>query len=120
MIVDDDDDMRFLVRAVIERASEGLEVVAEVNNGHAALASWRSQRPDIVVTDQRMPGMTGIELATLLLEEDPDVPIILYSAYLDSDMRALAVEAGVCAVIDKDRYHEIPDAIWACLDDDAE
>lgn len=115
MIVDDDDDMRFLVRSVIESANDGLEVVGDVTNGHAALSMWRSEQPDVVVTDQRMPGMTGIELAALLLAESPRVPVILYSAYVDEQMSALANAAGVCKVIDKDRYRDIPDAIRACL-----
>lgn len=116
LIVDDDEDMRLLVRSVIERANEGLEVAAEVSNGHAALSMWRAEQPDVVVTDHRMPGMTGIELAALLLAERPTVPIILYSAYVDAHMSELAEATGVCTVLDKDRYHDIPSAIWACLD----
>ena len=115
MIVDDDDDMRFLIRSVIQRADSGVEIVAEADNGTSAMTSWLAERPDVVITDQRMPGMTGLELTARLHAEDPDVPVILYSAFLDDAMRAQAEAAGVCAVIDKDRYADIPSAIWACV-----
>lgn len=84
LIVDDDDDMRLLLRVVIERANEGLEVVADAADGVAGLAAWRETQPDAVVTDQRMPGMSGIELAALMIGEVPGTPVILCSAFIDA------------------------------------
>jgi AmiR/NasT family two-component response regulator len=76
LIVDDDEDMRFLLRSVIERANEGLEV------------------------------------AEVILAEDSAQSIILFSAYLDDDLIARADAIGVRACISKDRYDDIPDALW--------
>lgn len=118
IVVDDNDDMRFLVRMIIER-EPGLNVVAEVADGLAALEAWRTGVGDVIVTDQRMPGITGVELAQVVLAEEPHTPVILYSAFLDDAVMDAAREVGVCKVIDKDHYKEIPAAIWECLESHA-
>jgi DNA-binding NarL/FixJ family response regulator len=112
LIVDDDDDMRFLLRVLIERANEGLEIAAEASHGAEALERWREERPDVIVLDQRMPGGSGIELARQILEEAPQQSIILFSAYLDEDLLREAGEIGIRACISKDHYDSIPDALW--------
>lgn len=112
LIVDDDEDMRFLLRAVIERANEGLQVAAEAGGADEALTQWRAVQPDVVLLDHRMPGMTGIEVAARILAEHPEQSIILFSAYLDDDLVSKADALGIRACISKDRYDDIPDALW--------
>ena len=112
LIVDDDEDMRFLLRAVIERANEGLQVAAEAGGADEAIEQWRAVRPDVIVLDHRMPGTTGLEVARQILGEDAAQSIILFSAYLDDDLIATADAVGIRACISKDRYDEIPDALW--------
>jgi DNA-binding NarL/FixJ family response regulator len=112
LIVDDDDDMRFLLRAVIERANAGLAVAGEASGGDEALEQWRSLEPDVIVLDQRMPGKTGLQVAELILAEHPEQSIILFSAYLDDELVARANALGIRACISKDRYDDIPDALW--------
>ena len=112
MIVDDDEDMRFLLRAIIERANEGLQVAAEAAGADEAMERWRAVRPDVIVIDHRMPGTTGLQVATQILAEDAAQSIILFSAYLDDDLIATADAVGIRACISKDRYDEIPDALW--------
>jgi DNA-binding NarL/FixJ family response regulator len=112
LIVDDDEDMRFLLRAVIERANEGLQVAGEAGGADEAIAQWRSLSPDVIVLDHRMPGTTGLQVAEMILAEHPDQSIILFSAYVDDDLLARASEVGIRACISKDRYDDIPDALW--------
>jgi DNA-binding NarL/FixJ family response regulator len=112
LIVDDDEDMRFLLRAVIERANEGLQVAGEAGGADEAVAKWRAVQPDTIVLDHRMPGTTGIEVAKQILAEQPQQAIILFSAYLDDDLVARADAIGIRACISKDRYDDIPDALW--------
>lgn len=111
LIVDDDEDIRFLLRAVIERANEGLQVAAEANDAAQALEQWRAVRPDVIVLDHRMPGMTGLQVAQQILAEDAEQSIILFSAYLDDDLVKTADAVGIRACLSKDRYDEIPDAL---------
>lgn len=112
LIVDDDDDMRFLLRAVIERANDGLQVAAEAAGAGEAIAQWRAIQPDVIVLDHRMPGTTGLQVAATILAEHPAQSIILFSAYLDDDLVAQADALGIRACISKDRYDDIPDALW--------
>jgi CheY-like chemotaxis protein len=112
LIVDDEEDKRFLVRAVIEAANHGLAVAGEAGNGPDALERWRSDRPEVVVLDQRMPGMTGLEVAAQILAEHPGQPIILFSAYLDEEMTRAAEALGIEMCLAKSDYTQIPEALW--------
>lgn len=112
LIVDDSDDMRFLLRVIIEAANEGLQIAGEAANGGEAIDQWREHRPDVIVLDQRMPDLDGLEVAERILAEQPDQSIILFSAYLDDEMVARAGELGVRACLSKDDYDELPAALW--------
>ena len=112
LIVDDDEDMRFLLRAVIERANEGLEVAAEAGDAAEAIDRFRAVSPDVVVLDHRMPGTTGLQVAAQILAERPEQSIILFSAYLDDELISSANDLGIRECISKDRYDDIPEALW--------
>lgn len=64
VIADDDDDIRGLMQIAARRA--GVEVVAAVDNGQAALEAVREGGIDLVVLDISMPGMNGVEVAELV------------------------------------------------------
>src|SRR5436305_11191950 len=80
LIVDDDDDMRFLLRVLIEAANEGLAVAGEARTAAEAFEQWRMQEPDVIVLDNRMPDRNGLDVAAEMLAERPDQSIILFSA----------------------------------------
>ena len=65
--------------------------VDAVQDGDEALACGREGGHDVLILDQRMPGLTGLEVAR---ELDVDVPVVLYSAYLDEDLQRQANELG--------------------------
>lgn len=112
LIVDDEEDMRFLIRATIEAANEGLAVAGEAGSGEEAIARWREYQPEIIVLDQRMPGMSGLEVAEAILREHPAQSIILFSAYLDEETRSEAARLGVRACLAKSDYTRLPSALW--------
>jgi DNA-binding NarL/FixJ family response regulator len=112
LIVDDDDDMRFLLRVVIEAANEGLTVAGEARSASEAVEQWRAHDPDVVVLDHRMPDGNGLDVAKEMLAERPGQSIILFSAFLDDETIARAEALGVRACLSKDRYEEIPAALW--------
>ena len=111
LVVDDEADVRTLLEAVIERANQGLEVVGTATGGGDAITRWRETRPDVILLDQRMPGMTGIEAAEAILAESPTQCILLFSAYLDDDVVRRASELGVRACLPKN-ISQVPEAIW--------
>jgi two-component system, chemotaxis family, chemotaxis protein CheY len=110
LIVDDEEDMRLLLRAALE-SSRGTEVAAEGADGVEAVRLWREYRPDVVVLDQRMPGLTGLQAAEQILAEDPDQAVILFSAYLTDETRVAAAEIGVRECVSKDDVLTIPELV---------
>jgi CheY-like chemotaxis protein len=111
LIVDDTEDIRRLVRIIIEAANRGLFVSGEAENGHEALAQLDECDPAVVVLDQMMPGMTGLETAALIRQRRPDQPMILYSAYLDDRLREEAKAVGIAIAVPKEEYASLPTAI---------
>jgi DNA-binding NarL/FixJ family response regulator len=113
LIVDDEEDMRALVRATIEIANRGLSVAGEASDGDAAVSRVREDRPEVVVLDHRMPGATGLETAKRILEEHPDQAIVLFSSFLDPDVTARARSLGIRVCLSKDNIRQLPDILWA-------
>jgi CheY-like chemotaxis protein len=115
LIVDDELDMRMLVRVVIEMANNGLSIVGEAADGVEAIKVWRDLDgppvPDVIILDNRMPGLTGLEVAKQILEERPGQIIVLYSAFLDDDVRAEAADVGVTRCVSKHDLELLPSVI---------
>ena len=91
LVVDDDADMRFLARSVLE--GSGIEVAGEAADGPEALAKLGELDPPpvptVVLLDNQMPGLSGLEVAEQILRDRPEQLIVLFSAYLDErDHRA--------------------------------
>lgn len=115
LIVDDELDMRMLVRLVIEMANNGLTIVGEAADGAEALQVWRDLDgppvPDVVILDNRMPELSGLEVAQQILAERPGQLILLYSAFLDDSVRARAAELGVSRCVSKHELERLPGLI---------
>jgi CheY-like chemotaxis protein len=94
VIADDEDDVReFLLRAV-RRYAPHAEVTAVVN-GAAALEIMRQRGCDLLISDHRMPVMTGVELLQAVRASQPILPVVIISADMTAEMAA--AEAGVTA-----------------------
>lgn len=111
MVVDDQEDVRVLLRLVIELADDGLKVSCEASSGPEALAKLDTCDPRVVVLDQMMPGMNGIETAIRIKSERPGQLVILCTAFLDPTLAAGALAAGVNAVLHKDDITTLPTLI---------
>jgi response regulator NasT len=82
-IADDEPDMREYFQKSLARL--GHKVVAVAADGRELVAQCRTQAPDLVITDIKMPDMDGIDAATQIYRERP-VPVILVSAYHDAGL----------------------------------
>jgi DNA-binding NarL/FixJ family response regulator len=111
LIVDDQDDVRVLLRLVIDIANEGLVVVGDAASGVDALGQVDSVDPSIIVLDEMMPGMNGIEVATEILARRPEQLIVLFSAHLDDTLREKAMQAGVTRWLSKSQLDDLPDVL---------
>jgi len=114
LIVDDEEDMRVLVRNLIEIANHGLSVTGEAADGDEALRRWRDGKPDVVLLDQRMPGLSGLETAELMLREKPQQTVILFTAYLDPDVKSAAEHIGVKACVAKTDVQTVISRLREC------
>ena len=92
LLVDDEPDIRDLARLILE--VDGLSVV-EATSGTEALQQYFELAPPpvpaAVVLDQRMPGLSGLEVAEQMLSHNPGQVIVLFSAHLDQEARAEAL-----------------------------
>jgi DNA-binding NarL/FixJ family response regulator len=108
LIVDDEDDIRLLVRMVLQNAGDDLSVAGEAADGREALEIFANTDVDVVILDQRMPGLSGVETAREMLRMKPMTKIIMCSAYLDTDLKHEAESAGVAVAIAKREIDRLP------------
>ncbi|MDB5818733.1 MAG: hybrid sensor histidine kinase/response regulator, partial [Rhizobacter sp.] len=80
LVVEDDPDVR---RVIVESLGLLGHRVSEAADGQAGLVALRGERPDLMVVDYAMPGMTGAELIAHARQEIGDIPVILATGYAD-------------------------------------
>jgi DNA-binding NarL/FixJ family response regulator len=100
MLVDD----HFVVRAGLA-GSLGMEpdvdVVAECGSGEQAIEAYRQHRPDVVLMDWRLTGMSGVEATRAIRREFPEARVVSFTVYEGEEDIARAVEAGVVGYLPK-------------------
>lgn len=95
IIVDDEDLTRYGMRDTIDWAALGFEVVGLAEDGLEGLKMARELKPDLIISDVRMPNMDGLEMAKILFEENADLAIIVYSGYKDFEYARRAIYSGI-------------------------
>jgi DNA-binding NarL/FixJ family response regulator len=101
LIVDDAPAVRDGLRRLVGTLP-GVASVSLASSGDEALARCLSDRPDLILLDVRMPGMSGLECARRLLQSDPSVRIVMLTAGEDPQAVATAVANGAAGYISKD------------------
>ncbi|BAV34202.1 histidine kinase [Sulfuricaulis limicola] len=100
LVVDDEPAVGEFMGELLQ--SWGLEVVVKPNGADAeALFAENPQHFDLVVTDQTMPRMTGIELAQRLMARRPGLPVILYTGYTERLTDEQTRRSGIRALVTK-------------------
>jgi len=95
LILDDDTDFNSLLTDIFEQADY---VVTSLEDPHKAVDVFANQYFDLVVTDHKMPEMTGAEFAKLIKKMKPEVPVIMVSGYLENDTIRELIGEGVGGV----------------------
>lgn len=93
LVVDDHPIVRGGIVALLG-AADDIEVVGESTDGSAAIADAARLRPDLVLMDLRMPGMSGDEATARILEADPLVRVVILTTYETDASILTAMEAG--------------------------
>ncbi len=94
-LVEDEIIIREAIHKMIPWESYGFEFAGEAKDGEMALPAIRSIRPDVLITDIKMPFMDGLALSKLVLKELPDTKIIIVSGYDDFEYARQAISLGV-------------------------
>lgn len=95
IIVDDEKNIRDRLAQFFPWSEAGFEVVGIAENGAEALELIKHERPHAVLTDVRMPEMTGLELAKEIQTTFPDIKVVILSAYDDFKYAQDAIRYGV-------------------------
>ncbi|MCK9417831.1 MAG: response regulator [Nitrospirae bacterium] len=98
LVVDDDP---LVLGSILMLLSAHNYKVLKADNAEAALDKLRETDVDIVLTDIRMPGMDGIELAGKIHEINPEIPVLVMTAYAEFDVVVNAVKKGIFDYITK-------------------
>ena len=100
MLVDAQRMLREALRIILGNAGD-IILVAEADDGAAALALARKLAPDVVVMDIGLVGMSGIETTRRMLAENPGIKVLGLSAFADQRMVLQMLEAGARGYVDK-------------------
>ncbi|MFH5181403.1 response regulator [Paenibacillus sp. TAB 01] len=95
MIVDDEPLIRRGLRKLIETNELGWSVAGEASNGQEALLQLEQLKPNLILSDIRMPVMDGLELARHISERNCGTAVILLTGFRDFEYAQAAVRYGV-------------------------
>jgi FixJ family two-component response regulator len=97
-VVDDDSEVRDTLKWLVESVGLNIETFASAQD---FLNAYDPNRPGCLVTDVRMPGMSGIELQAKLMAEEVTLPIIVVSGYADVPTAVRSMKGGAIDFVEK-------------------
>lgn len=104
LVAEDDEALRTLVCEALTRDGYQVTGVEDGNALHLGLildGVGRGALPDLIVTDQRMPGRSGLDVLETMRRHGWETPVVLMTAFGDTGTHARARALGRCTVIDK-------------------
>ncbi len=105
MIIEDDEEMRSLLEDFLEE--EGFETDS-VGNGSEAFRILVREIFDVVITDIRMPGLTGLEIIPGVRKLQPETSIIVITAFGSEEVHQKVIERGADSYLEKPlQFHEL-------------
>jgi NarL family two-component system response regulator LiaR len=105
LLVDDHKIMRDGIKAILKHSDE-FSVVGEAENGPDAVQIARRAKPDIVLMDIGLPGLSGIDATTEILRHTPETRVIILSMYDDEHSVVSAIRSGARAFVLKNASDE--------------
>ena len=101
MIIDDHEMVREGLKAMLVTEPD-FQIVGDAADARQALSMIEQSRPDIILLDVRLPGMSGTELCHIISERYPDSAVIILTTFTDEDLVARCIQAGARGFIVKD------------------
>jgi two-component system response regulator DegU len=110
MLVDDHRMLREGLRRSLEE--EGFYVVGEAADGEAAVRLVPAAKPDVILMDVSMPDMDGVEATKRILQNAPELRVVMLTMHADKDLIDQAIKAGAVGYLTKDcSIDEVIDAV---------
>jgi FixJ family two-component response regulator len=110
-LIDDDDGSRASIEALLEPMGVKIGSFA---NAEEFLANYKGERPGCLITDQRMPGMSGIQLLEALKQRGVTMSVIVMTAFPDTRSTVRAILGGAMTLIEKPCN---PQELWDAIQD---
>jgi DNA-binding NarL/FixJ family response regulator len=98
---------------IILESDPDIKVAGTGNSGSEALSLYRQMKPDVLLMDIRMDGMTGLEAAESILKDDPNAKILFLTTFSDYEYIAKAFQIGAKGYILKQNYQSIIPSVKA-------
>lgn len=111
VIVDDDDIVLMSLKTIIE--TSGIEVAGVGKSGEEAISLYEKYQPDILLSDIRMKGLTGIEAAAKIIEKYQNARILFLTTFSDDEYVISAISCGAKGYILKQDFEGIIPALKA-------
>lgn len=99
VVVDDTKHVRDMLVSLL--TLDGFNIVGQGASGEQAVELAARHAPDVIVIDYAMAAMSGLDAAREILEADPQQNIILYTAYVDKELKQEASQVGVALCVGK-------------------
>ena len=118
IIVDDEQSIRNGMANGIPWNDWGFEVIGQASDGLEALELVENERPDVVLSDIRMPRMDGVELMQRLHKDYPDVKVIILSGYSDFEAARKMLSSGMVVeyLLKPASEDELFEAVFKCIE----
>jgi DNA-binding NarL/FixJ family response regulator len=98
IIVDDHEVVRLGLKSLLERHPQ-FDIVGEATTAREALEQVSRQRPDVVLMDIRLPGMSGIEACEEITKNYPETKVVMLTSYAEDEMLFSAIRAGASGYV---------------------
>ncbi|MCW3478220.1 response regulator [Neisseriaceae bacterium JH1-16] len=100
LLVDDHTLFRSGIKALLAR-QQAIRVVGEAADGAEGVKLAAQLKPDVVLLDLNMPGISGVEALTLLLQDNPALAVVMLTVSEDAEDLGAALRAGACGYLNK-------------------
>ena len=112
LIADDNQAVRNAISTVLQKQLD-VEICATTGNGLQTVKLARALRPDIIVLDLKMPGLSGLEVATLLKNNLPNTRLVLFTLFAETVSKNLASALGVPVISKADGLSKLVEVLKA-------
>ena len=114
VVIDDDKLVALSLKTILEAAG-GITVCAMGSSGNEAMELYRSNKPDVMLMDIRMEGMTGLEAGECILKEFPEARLLYLTTFADDEYIMKALNMGAKGYILKRDFEGIAPALEAVM-----